>query len=126
MMDNAEKSHILVAESDQRNVVGFVSAGMEREENLAHEGEIYAIYIIQEFQGRGWGKKLFIHSAKHLLKDSFSSMMLWVLKDNPSRGFYEALGGNLIKEKEIEIGGDLLMEVAYRWDQLNDYLSGYQ
>lgn len=43
------------------------------------------------------------------------SLIVWVLKENPYRKFYEGLGGVLAEEKEIEIGGVMLPEVAYRW-----------
>jgi hypothetical protein len=42
--------------------------------------------------------------------------MLWVLADNPTRGFYEALGGRLLGEQPIQIGNDSLAEVAYGWE----------
>lgn len=46
--------------------------------------------------------------------------MLWALADNPTRGFYEAMGGTVAREKEIEIGGDKLLEVAYVWKRIDD------
>ncbi len=42
-------------------------------------------------------------------------MLVWVLADNPMRRFYEALGGRLLREKKVEIGGVALDEVAYGW-----------
>ena len=45
-------------------------------------------------------------------------MMLWVLKQNPSRGFYERLGGEVLAEQEIEISGQKYPEVAYGWRAL--------
>lgn len=42
-------------------------------------------------------------------------MLVWVLVDNPACQFYAALGGNPVHEKEIEIGGKPLIEVAYGW-----------
>ena len=58
-------------------------------------------------------------------------MMLWVLADNPSRGFYETLGarrirekaakvGRRIREKTAEVGGIEVVEVAYGWSNLRD------
>ncbi len=45
-------------------------------------------------------------------------MLLWVLSTNSSRGFYEKLGGRYLKTKPIDIGGEILEEVAYGWDDL--------
>jgi hypothetical protein len=42
--------------------------------------------------------------------------VIWVLKENvKARAFYEALGGVLIHEKQIVIGGIELVDVAYGW-----------
>ncbi len=49
-------------------------------------------------------------------------MTVWVLADNPFRRFYERLGGKLFCEKEIEIGEQKLLEVAYGWDDLGALL----
>jgi hypothetical protein len=47
-------------------------------------------------------------------------MLLWVFKENhPSRRFYEAIGGNYLREKTIEIGNQTLIEVAYGWKNLS-------
>lgn len=48
--------------------------------------------------------------------------MLWVLADNPSRGFYEHMGGKELCSKTIQIGGADLLEVAYGWDSLKDVI----
>jgi ribosomal protein S18 acetylase RimI-like enzyme len=83
-------------------------------------GEIYAIYLLEQHQGKGWGKKLFAEAAKRLKSEGYASMMLWVLADNPTRGFYEAMGGAATKQKKIEIGSDTLLEVAYEWERIDD------
>jgi hypothetical protein len=50
-------------------------------------------------------------------------MLVWVLADNPSRGFYEQMGGRYVMEKEIVIGGDKpLQEVAYGWPDIGAIL----
>ena len=44
-------------------------------------------------------------------------MLCWVLTENPrGRGFYEYRGGVLLGEREIELGGAKLWEVAYGFD----------
>jgi hypothetical protein len=45
-------------------------------------------------------------------------MMVWVLADNPSRAFYERLGGEPLAEKLIEWAGVQLVEVALGWREL--------
>jgi hypothetical protein len=44
-----------------------------------------------------------------------NSMLVWVLVDNPACQFHAALGGKVVHEKELTIGGKPLIEVAYGW-----------
>lgn len=44
-------------------------------------------------------------------------MLIWVLLDNPSRKFYETLGGALVGEKSVTVGETTVVEVAYGWIQ---------
>jgi GNAT superfamily N-acetyltransferase len=73
---------------------------------------MYAIYILKEYQRKGIGKQL----IQGLIKESMSSFLVWVLADNPSRRFYEKLGGKKIGTESITIGGVDLDEVAYGLD----------
>jgi hypothetical protein len=51
-------------------------------------------------------------------------MAVWVLARNPSRRFYEALGGRAITEQQIERGGESYVEIAYGWRDLSDVQAG--
>jgi hypothetical protein len=48
-------------------------------------------------------------------------MAVWVLARNPSRRFYEALGGRAITEQQIERGGEPYVEIAYGWRDLSEF-----
>ncbi len=50
-------------------------------------------------------------------------MLVWVLEQNPARGFYEHLGGVDLRAKPIQIGGKDLVEVAYGWRDLRTLVS---
>jgi L-amino acid N-acyltransferase YncA len=102
----------------ENNVVKFVACGKEREGGTPYDGEINAIYLLQGHHGKGWGKQLFLRAIEQLKAQRLKSMMLWVLADNPSLGFYQAMGGKLYTQKEIEIGGETLLEVSYGWENL--------
>lgn len=112
------QNFVYIVEDPDAGVVGFVAAGRAREPRTKCEGEIYAIYLNPGYQGRGWGKQLFLRAVRRLVAEGMNSLMLWVLADNPARGFYEALGGRAIDQRDIKIGSQLLPEVAYVWDQL--------
>lgn len=104
-----------VAEDESGEIVGFASGGEERTGDPIYKGELMAIYILKNQQGKGTGCCLVQAVAKKLHLLGINSMLVWVLVDNPACQFYAALGGNPVHEKEIEIGGKPLIEVAYGW-----------
>jgi ribosomal protein S18 acetylase RimI-like enzyme len=109
---------IFVAENTSGDIVGFSSGGKSRNDEYIHKGELYAIYLSRDHQRMGLGKILF-ESVIHSLKENgYTSMMLWVLKDNPSVEFYKKQGGQVIGQKRISIGGDELDELAIGWEQI--------
>ncbi|MBL7941752.1 MAG: GNAT family N-acetyltransferase [Flavobacteriales bacterium] len=109
-----------VAEVDNQ-VVGFASYGCPQVKDVNFDGELFAIYILKAAHKMGIGR-LLVQSVVNGLRDMGShSMMVWVLKDNPARGFYERLGGEYLYERSIEIGSDTLMEVAYGWRTLDEF-----
>src|SRR5262245_61994259 len=55
-----------VAETSDRQVIGFSSAGPERDGDDTHLGEIYALYLLQPYQRQGIGRMLFEASAGEL------------------------------------------------------------
>ena len=50
-----------------------------------------------------------------LIGGDHDSALLWVLATNPSRFFYEAMGGRRIAERDEKFWGHRLHEVAYGW-----------
>ena len=114
----ATRTYTYVAEDEQGRIVGFVVGGSNRDTSSAYKNELYAIYTLQVVQGHGVGKRLTKALVERLVEDELYSMLVWVLADNPSRGFYEALGGHYVLTKPIEIGGVMLDEVSYGWDDI--------
>ena len=99
--------------------MGFASAGQESDDHEGYEGEIYAIYLLEDFQRIGLGRRLFQSAAKRLLDDGIKSMLLWVFEENHrARRFYESLGGELVARKDVTIGGAEVVEVAYGWKDI--------
>jgi L-amino acid N-acyltransferase YncA len=104
-----------VAVDEKGQVVGFVSGGPRREGDPAYAGELYAIYLLPDQKGKGYGRRLASTIARRLAQEGMPSMLVWVLAENYARGFYERIGGALIGEQTITIGGADLREVAYGW-----------
>ena len=110
--------HTFVVEEKSGTVIGFANGGPERRGDLGFAGELYAIYILDEYHGKGMGRMLFSHFASALLDSDVTDMMVWVLKDSPYRAFYEVLGGKHYHSDKIEIGTQTFTEYAYGWKDL--------
>jgi len=54
-------------------------------------------------------------------RQGVGSMVVWVLAANPFRRFYEAMGGKLVVEKQLESGGQSFTERAYGWQDLTTF-----
>ncbi|MGM7701364.1 GNAT family N-acetyltransferase [Pseudalkalibacillus sp. Hm43] len=104
-----------VAEENGR-IVGFVNGGRRRIEEIPYDGEIYAIYLLSECQGKGFGKRLFEASVDWMKSEGLNSMYVWVLEENSSKFFYEKMGGRAFKEDQLEIEGVKHTEIAYGWE----------
>ena len=110
-----------MAETAAGEVVGFAASGPERSGNEIYQGELYAIYLLEAYQRQGVGQQLTRAVVNDLLLHGLSSILVWVLADNPSRAFYEALGGQYVAEQQITIGSAQLTEVAYGWRDIHGF-----
>lgn len=109
---------IFVAENEI-NVFGFAAGGELQEKLHEYDAELYAIYLLRERQRQGAGRTLSIALASALRAKGFTSMLVWVLEQNPSVSFYERLGAAQIARKVINIGGADLQELAFGWPSLD-------
>ncbi|SEO97936.1 GNAT family N-acetyltransferase [Paenibacillus sp. OV219] len=109
---------IFVAVADNGRIVGFANGGGCREPERGYDSELYAIYLLEPYQRAGIGKQLFRHVRDALRNTDRSSMMLWVLADNPSLTFYLAQGGQIIDQQEIRIGNEDLPELLIGWNPI--------
>ena len=102
-----------VAEWEGR-IIGFASGGLSRGRREV-TGELFVLYVLGEAQMRGVGRALFDAVHYELAHRGHQGLIVWVLADNRACGFYEKLGGRLVAENEIHIGGERLREIAYLW-----------
>ena len=98
---NENDNHQLVLEVDNK-VVGFVNVGSTDETDYDNCGELYAIYIMSEYKGQGYGKKLFEAGIQELKNMGYDKMVIGCLNGNPSNEFYKHMGGKLIKARIFE------------------------
>lgn len=81
--------NLLIAKDHER-VVGFVGFG-DRGEEAPDTGEIFALYVLAEYYGKGVAQQLMAAGLKQLA--SYPQICLWVLKENKRAiRFYEKCG----------------------------------
>ncbi len=108
-----------VAENKSGQIVGYALGGLARSGNSDYKGELYAIYILDNYQKKGTGRLLIEKMVKELIQIGINSMLIWILAENPSRGFYEHFGGAEIDAQTLTLNGVRLNLVAYGWKELN-------
>jgi GNAT superfamily N-acetyltransferase len=106
---------VYVAEGPGGRIVGFASGGPTRDADPDYTGELYAIYLLQDHQRHGLGRRLIATVGQQLIQAGMTSLLVWVLAENPSRKFYETLDGEYVYDKQISIDNTQLVEVAYGW-----------
>ena len=108
-------SFCFVAAAGER-VVGFASGGPRQHSTDTSRGEVYALYVLPEFQGRGVGRRLVVTSFERMLELGMNEGRIWTLRENaPARAFYERIGGTATEAGHNDIGGIRYPEVAYDW-----------
>jgi GNAT superfamily N-acetyltransferase len=103
-------------------VVGFVTGAPARAGRgpmpLA-DGEIETLYVLEDWRERGLGRRLMRSASAHLAAAGCGSAFVWVLRNNPSRWFYERLGGRPAAESTITVGGAPVAQMAYVWSPID-------
>jgi ribosomal protein S18 acetylase RimI-like enzyme len=118
LTETADKSPVFVAVNPEEEIVGFASFGKERTGKFSADAELYAIYILKKYQRERIGLKLLQAGLEEMLRQKYDAMLVWVLKENESRKFYESLQPEKAGEEGVEIAGKEFTEVAYVWKDL--------
>lgn len=110
----------------RERVVGFATAGRGRwVDGLGRrpgEGEVETLYVLDDWRERGLGRALLRAAATGLAERGCRSVFLWVLRENPSRWFYERLGGRAVAVAPVRVGGRMLVQTAIAWDPIERLL----
>lgn len=95
-------------------VVGYVSYGRCRDRSLPADGEIDELYLAPEYQGLGFGKRLFKAVRNDLEDRGAKRVAVWSLSDNERAcDFYRGRGGRLIAEATERFGGASLVKSCF-------------
>ena len=97
-------------------VAGYSNYGRNRARSLSYDGEIYELYLRPEFQGLGFGRRLFTAARRDLAQSALKSMIVWALSENENAvEFYRALGGKAVARSSEKFGSRVLDKVAFGW-----------
>jgi ribosomal protein S18 acetylase RimI-like enzyme len=110
-----------VAEVDGE-VVGFASTRLLGEPEYGARGEIKNLFVDGTTRGAGVGKALLADAARWLAANDGEPIVLYSFTDNPYRGVYARLGGEVVGERPTEWDGLVVPETAYRWPTAADLI----
>ncbi len=113
-----------VPEGSGSRIVGFTTADKARGRGASlADGEIETLYVLDDWRDQGIGRHLIRAAGEHLREIGCTSAFLWVLRDNPSRWFYQHLGGKAAMEAEVRVAGETVSQTAFVWNPIATLLA---
>jgi len=74
-------------------MIGRLVIGKCGDEDKSNQGEIAAMYLLDEFWGRGYGREMMDYSLTELKRRGYGEVLIWVFESNDrARKFYEKCG----------------------------------
>jgi len=116
-----EPRDVRVAVDNDGNIQGFGSCGRCRR-GAQFGGEVFTLYVAPDWQNQGIGRRLLVALFERLVAQECATAIIWVLRDNPGRFFYQHLGGREVQHKIFAVGGKRVEAAGYAWYDLPRYL----
>jgi ribosomal protein S18 acetylase RimI-like enzyme len=99
------------------HIAGYASYGRNRVPALNYSGEIFEIYLAPEYQGLGFGRRMFEAAQKDMADHGYRSFLVWALADNErAYGFYRRLGGSVVRRAPEKFGDETRERVAFGFE----------
>ncbi|WP_366296680.1 GNAT family N-acetyltransferase [Paenibacillus sp. AN1007] len=114
---------VILAENTEGKIVGFADCWKRETNTVTDAVDLTSIYILKAYQGIGLGKQLLKHIFHHSNALGYQRIFVNVLEDNKTRYFYEHYGAHLYESVQVKIGGKVLNELVYEWDNLEEVLA---
>lgn len=115
-----EGNYVFVAENENGEIVGFADCGKREKNDIDQSGDLTSIYLLEEYQGKGIGKKLMKQLFHQFNELNYNKVFVEVLEDNKTRFFYEKYGAKIQKTERIQIAGVELDLLIYEWDNVKE------
>jgi len=116
-----EPRDVRVAVDSDGEILGFGSCGRNRD-GREFAGEVFTLYVAPDWQNQGIGRQLLLALFARLVAQGCSSVIIWVLRDNPARFFYQRLGGRDVRHRAFVVGGKRIEAAGYAWRDLPRFL----
>ena len=100
---------IFVYEEDDK-IKGFISG---KKSDGKYDCETVGLYIIPEYQNQGTGKSLLDEMKNYFKSKSCKTMIIWTLLNAKNNVFYQKNGGEVLEEKDLEIGDKIYSGVGF-------------
>ena len=116
-----ENNKYLVAVNSENNeIIWMLYYGPSRNENYPNDWEIYAFYVLQEYQKLGVGKNLFLAWIQELLNLWYNNMIINVLEWNNAIWFYQKFGWIVVWERYEPCGNIKTKEIVLFFDSIEN------
>lgn len=121
--DNIRNNNNTIVALVDGKIVGFNTYGKSRDSEYPSSGEIYAGYILDDYQGLGLGRKMALICMEELLKEGYTTMITKCLEGNPSNRFHKSLGGIMVGQSSYDpLGIHVGVENIYYHEDLKKTL----
>ena len=110
-----------VAETEGNEIIGFAVGRKYDHRIYRYDCNLGIIYLLKEYQRKGIGRKLTEMVVDFFVEKRFKSMIIWILKGNPSGLFYEKLGGVPKEVAKVERWGNVYEEIGYVWEDISRF-----
>jgi ribosomal protein S18 acetylase RimI-like enzyme len=111
-----------VAINTAGEVIGFGSCGASRGDR-DFTAEVFTLYVAPDWQNQGVGRSLVLAMFRRLVAQGHKAAIIWVLRENPSRFFYQRVGGKEVRHKLLPFNGADVAASGYGWADLPAYLA---
>lgn len=101
-------------------IAGHSCARPAADEAMSGWGEVWTLYVLPEYWGKGYGRALLENSVNWLSGQGFDRAYLWVLDTNSrARRFYERCGFSETEDAlKCDIAGTTVTDIRYVRGQL--------
>ena len=116
------KDYLVVEDIETKDIVWMSIYWNSRNDKYPDSWEIYAIYILKDYQKIWLGKKLFFANIKCLIERWYKDMIINVLDWNPTIEFYKKYGWVVVWERYEQADKNTIKEIILFFENIPDIL----